>query len=488
MTSWFEVDKEGLRRLTDGKPKSFILRELIQNAFDEKGVTRVYVVGTQQQGEAHFTVLDDAPEGFKNIADAWTLFGDTWKRRDAEARGRMNLGEKLAIARCTSAIITTTKGAITFEQDGTRSRQRFTTESGSKVDVWFKCSRADYKQIINDVLAYLPPRTLVYTVTDETEGDVGADYTVPHPTPLRSFEATLQTEIEVDGITRRTARKTTVDVYPGGPAILYELGLPVQEIECAYSLDVQQKVPLNTDRDAVPAAYLQDLYAETLNAMAADLKPETASATWVRLGSADERVKPEAMQQVITQRYGDKVVVANTNDRRSIDDAISHGYKVVYGSEMSGDEWANVKAAALIPTSSDLFGRDLATDGVTVDPDENMRAVADLAKVIAELTLGIELRVQFYSSQQATVMADYNASNNVLRFNVAKLGGPEWFVKPLRPRVRGAVPSVLEIIIHELGHSGGLHTQAGFHDAICRIGAELTLYALHSPGRFASWL
>lgn len=33
--SWFEVDKGGLRQLMDGKDKSFILRELIQNSFDE---------------------------------------------------------------------------------------------------------------------------------------------------------------------------------------------------------------------------------------------------------------------------------------------------------------------------------------------------------------------------------------------------------------------------------------------------------------------
>ncbi|MHC5057367.1 MAG: hypothetical protein ACYTKD_22050, partial [Planctomycetota bacterium] len=38
--SWFEVDKDGLKQLLEGKDKAFVLRELIQNAWDEPGVTR----------------------------------------------------------------------------------------------------------------------------------------------------------------------------------------------------------------------------------------------------------------------------------------------------------------------------------------------------------------------------------------------------------------------------------------------------------------
>lgn len=33
--NWFEVDKEGLKSLQLGKPKTYVVRELIQNAIDE---------------------------------------------------------------------------------------------------------------------------------------------------------------------------------------------------------------------------------------------------------------------------------------------------------------------------------------------------------------------------------------------------------------------------------------------------------------------
>ena len=33
--NWLEIDKDGLQALQDGKSKTFIVRELVQNAWDE---------------------------------------------------------------------------------------------------------------------------------------------------------------------------------------------------------------------------------------------------------------------------------------------------------------------------------------------------------------------------------------------------------------------------------------------------------------------
>src|ERR1039458_8950790 len=43
MKNWFEVDRQGLARLLERKGKEFILFELIQNGWDEPGVTKVSV-------------------------------------------------------------------------------------------------------------------------------------------------------------------------------------------------------------------------------------------------------------------------------------------------------------------------------------------------------------------------------------------------------------------------------------------------------------
>ena len=48
------------------------------------------------------------------------------------------------------------------------------------------------------------------------------------------------------------------------------------------------------------------------------------------------------------KRFGEKVCVANPFDKQSIDEAISNGYNVIYGSEMSKEEWGKVKENNLI--------------------------------------------------------------------------------------------------------------------------------------------
>src|SRR5512136_1181513 len=104
---WFEVDRKGLRALWAGKPLTFVVRELVQNAWDEPDVTRVDVtlaLDTSRR-QATITVEDDAPEGFADLRHAFTLYADTRKRIDPTKRGRFNLGEKQVLAICSNASI-----------------------------------------------------------------------------------------------------------------------------------------------------------------------------------------------------------------------------------------------------------------------------------------------------------------------------------------------------------------------------------------------
>ena len=86
--NWFEVSRQGLKTLQAGKPKHYIVRELIQNAWDEN-ITQCDVNLSYNRGEALIKVVDDNPEGFKDLADTFTLFKETKKRKDPEKRGRL---------------------------------------------------------------------------------------------------------------------------------------------------------------------------------------------------------------------------------------------------------------------------------------------------------------------------------------------------------------------------------------------------------------
>ena len=89
MKPWFEVDKEGLKALQEGKPKRFVLFELAQNALDEE-ITLCNINIDYRYGFITLTVEDDSPEGFRDISHSWTLFADTYKRKNPEKRGRFN--------------------------------------------------------------------------------------------------------------------------------------------------------------------------------------------------------------------------------------------------------------------------------------------------------------------------------------------------------------------------------------------------------------
>ncbi len=131
---WFEVDKQGLARILERKGKEFALFELSQNAWDEPRVTQVNVT-LERLGRnlACLVVEDDAPEGFKDLSHAFTLFADSAKKANPEQRGRFNLGEKLVLAISDEVTIRTASGGIRFDAAG-RHSLRVGQPKGSRIE------------------------------------------------------------------------------------------------------------------------------------------------------------------------------------------------------------------------------------------------------------------------------------------------------------------------------------------------------------------
>src|ERR1700682_2339720 len=125
-TQWFEVDRVGLGQQAEQHSKGRLIGELVQNALDEAGVTQIAVTLVLVPGRplADLTVEDDSPEGFRDLAHAYTLFAESYKRGNPEQRGQYNFGEKLVLAVCESASISTTKGTVLFDKEGRVERPR----------------------------------------------------------------------------------------------------------------------------------------------------------------------------------------------------------------------------------------------------------------------------------------------------------------------------------------------------------------------------
>jgi len=471
--NWFVVDKNGLKQLQAGKSKTFIINELVQNAFDEN-ITFCKVDITRLTPETvQIRVEDDNPEGFKDIRHAYTLFADTYKRRDVTKRGRFNLGEKQVISICNNATVVTTKGTIVFDDEG-RHEERQTTEEGSIIFVEFDCTEDEYNELIEHTKLLIAPPNIQFIVNGTQ---------IETKQPSHSFSCVLATEVLQDDVMRTTNRKTDVHLIPAnGESYIYEMGIPIVKTDdCPWHIDIQQKVVLAVDREALRPFYYKDLYAEVLNVIYDELTEENCSETWVRIGMKHpRRIKKETVQGVLNVRFGDKFLSSNPFDPNANDEAIAHGYRVITGSEMSKDEWARAKEYGVVHSTTEIFGEkeELLGATQTVDINDEMKLWSKFCKKVAKDTLGInDLQVRYVdvSNKKAAYYCPESNPRSVT-FNVHHLGKRKFF-QSINERN-------LDLLIHELGHECGNHTEHSYHKCITNIAAQLIIKAKHDPKYF----
>jgi hypothetical protein len=222
---WFEVDREGLAEIVLRRGGlSWLIQELISNCWDENGVTKVDVTIEPVEGSptVELTVIDDAPEGFKDLSHAWTLFAKSAKRTDAEKRGRFNLGEKLVLAFCKEAAITTTTGQVMFDSRG-RTSGRERRSAGSEFFGIIRMTRAQLDQALVDLKRLIPPNNIATTINGER--------LMPRA-PIASWHESLWTELpdEETGALARRLRYCEVRAFQpkkGETPMIYEMGIPV---------------------------------------------------------------------------------------------------------------------------------------------------------------------------------------------------------------------------------------------------------------------
>jgi hypothetical protein len=474
---WFEVDTNGLGKQAEEYSKGRLLAELIQNSLDEAGVTQIAVTLALVPGRplADLMVEDDAPEGFRDLSHAYTLHAESYKRGNPEQRGRYNLGEKFVLAVCENATISTTTGTVVFDPDEGRIEQpRQKRDRGSVFQGRIKLTRDEYPAVCDYLRSLLLPENVVVTFN--------GDRLLPRK-PLRTFEASLETLVADDqGVMRPRVRKTTVGLYdalPGEVPAIYELGLPVVETGDRWHINVQQKVPLNSQRDNVRPAYLQAVRVAVLNAIYDLLTEDDATAGWVKLAGADPRCSDEAIKHLIRLRFGDKVAAPDPSDIEAMKAVQAQGGVIVVG--LSKGEWANVKrAGAVLPAgqicpTAKPYSDDPEAKGVTVVPEEKwtegMKNIAAYAGFLSRELMGVSLVVSVVHTTN-NFAACYGSGR--LDFNLLRLGHA-WFQQ-------GPTEEVDRLLIHEFAHHWtGDHLSEEYHDALCRLAAKLKRLALEKP-------
>jgi hypothetical protein len=483
----FEVSKEGLAKILARRGIEFAVLELLQNALDEN-VRQVHVrLGVAgSRGRYRLMVQDDCAEGFQDLSHAYTLFAESRKTKNPEQRGRFNLGEKLVIAVCDEASITTTTGQVIFEGKHRRSGRERTVQ-GSVFEGVLKMTRDEYERTCEVIRTVIIPNrrddaTLAIEVSFNGEP-------LPYRRPVRlAGHVPLPTEIaDPEGYLRPTVRQTDVWIHeplPGRAAMLYELGIPVVETGDRYDVNVMQKIPLNADRDNVTPAYLRQVRTIVLNATHDMLSAEEAKATWVTGALEDPNVAHEAVEQIITARYGEKRVIADPSDPEGTKIAMSQGYTVIPGGALSREAWENVhssgaaRPAGQVTPSPKPFhegGRPLK---VVPEDDwtDEQRSMADFVQRFGAHLLGHYVKVEIANDFGWPFRACFGVG--CITLNAARLGGA-WF---------GCAPSdpvVVSLLLHEFAHDAvSDHLSNRFHNEVGRLGAHAVRIALEKPELF----
>lgn len=471
--NWFDVDRKGLAKLLERRGgKAWVIFELLSNAWDEDGCTEVAVEIEAIEGrpEAWLTVTDNVPNGFADVTHAFTLFAESRKKADATKRGRFNFGEKLVLAACTEATIKTTTAAFSFGPEGRKVlKQR--TPKGSEFCGILRITRDELKAVLDDVLALIPPIGIKTTVNSVE---------LLARSVVTSFEATLPTEInDGEGVLRRSARATTVNLYeprPGETPTLYELGIPVVALpDDRFHIVVGQKIPLSMERDSVTPSFLRHLRAIVLNHAHDKLTADDLSAAWVTEATTDRCVQSAAVSTMLDARFGKKRVSYDPSDLEANKRAIAAGYAVIAGRSLPKDTWEVVRTANLaVPAGQVTPGHVVHTspDGyelMTVHPTDYSEGMCRLVAFygrMATALLGCAIQIRIVSDmrlQYAATFGDRQLTLNKVRLRT------KFFEDPIGE-------AQVALGIHEFAHHRVMdHLSDEFHDECCRLGAKLAI-------------
>lgn len=505
--NWFEVDKKGLGSLLERRGPGFILYELIQNAIDEEGVDEVLVdLGPgPKRGMSVIAVTDNSPEGFRRLSDAWTLFATSYKAGNPTQRGRFNLGEKLVLALCEKAQITTTKGAVLFDEKGRHQTNMCARGVGTSFVATIRMTEIQRYEALAAVRRMIPPKGIkIYVPANASGFSLDGPQILPRPMPVAEFRTSLQTEFADDeGILRRTKRMTDVAVYEAADSVgwVYEMGVPIVETGDRWHYDIGQKVPQGLERDNVPPAFLRQLRTEALNALYTQVTPDDVNETWVRDAVASKEVSPDAFRTVLDQRFGENRVMADPTDPEATKRAVAAGFTPVYGNQLSQGERDNIRTFRetgwdpVVPAGQSEFATKklFSPSGKPAkvlnpaDYTSGQRRVVEYTRAVAMETLGKPVDVIILNEMTLGCSAAYRpvpkgldefpglaalfAGRPLFMYNLGRLGR-DWF----EDTSSDGLKRINWLIIHELAHDMSLdHLSSDFHDGLCEVGASLAI-------------
>lgn len=444
----FTVSEIGLKARNSDREPWDLVKELIQNAWDEAPFAQVchITAETNHDGtETTITVEDDGP-GFDKIEDAYTLMGPTKKTADCTKRGRFNRGEKDVISLALEAQVETKGHTVIFPRDTEHGREQVANDRqrGTVVTVVMQWGPRDREQLIAKLMTLRPPI--------ECPTYINEQQIISNP-PIIRDRAQLRTVIQdsPESPVRNTRRHTAIEITephdPAGKARLYEMGLPVQEIDTPWDVDVMQKLPLDDRRNAVPDSYLKEIYREVLNIAHRRLDERHFAESWVTQALEQPSITPEAVRTTFQARYRNTQAVFASMDNDANNRARAHDYAVVDAQSLSAKVAAAFREHVGIEEASLKFGNPTSPEhDYEPEPGSNCEAFANWITETCKM-FNLNVTVRFFNEPSNKLQADCEVgkTNPTMRLNQATLGD-EFFEEPHSTREHW------NLLLHEVAH------------------------------------
>ena len=439
MKNRFEISAEGMKLLHQNRPLWQLVKELVANAWDEPTADTCWVDISHDAGIITVEVTDNG-QGFSDISDAYTLMAPSAKTTNAQMRGRFNIGEKEIISISHHAEVRTGNKLISFPPEGgfiVSDSVNGETSIICHIEVDPEDAGRIVAETVEALQLFLSPLGQNYYVNGRGMGK---------RIPARSTRANLPTILATgpgEPLKMIPNSGTDIDIYDVRPATgrIFEMGIPIQEVDMPFDVNIMQKVPMPPNRDVVSSSYLQDVYAEVLK-VTSDLDIDFGEA-WVTKAVEDTRTPNNVVKVVMDNKLGSNAMLY-TNDRQANEDAFDHGKNLIAPTSLSKAERERYRDVGL--GSASMYTREAggadATPYRRANVTTEMEDVASMAKTLAKRLLDRTITVEFVSDPKFGASADYGSGH--MRFDVFSLG-VQWFELSNETEQ-------IELIMHELAH------------------------------------
>ena len=481
---WLAVSTEGFSEQQRGRPLEHLVKELVQNALDSVGASGRIALDVHPSGSGTIAITcsDDGP-GAADLGKLNVVFITT-KKDGVTQRGRMGRGFKELLSIASSATVRSRDQELRFTvESGVRRvalQHGLPWHAGFAVNMEVEHEEAG-KPLVPYFRSLLLPEAVVLAVNGEA---------VP-PRPVhRVVEAWLTTERFANGRWEKPVLATRVHLVPVAgdePALIHEMGIPVAPVEWTepFHCDVQQRVPMNPNRDAVMVGYPARLQRVCLAAVLPAMTKERALQPWV--GEAATHLDWQTQQAVVRKAFGGMVVRAVPAVGRFDHDADAQelGHEVVHAAHMPHGfrqlVQTHVHTSAAV-AKRERFSRAYAAtekgltrpDVLALDLEAPPKGLEDAARAIAEygrdtvLTrldfaawfceVAIERRYgvrRVVPVRVAQLREAYDATWSVKDELTLNLAYPGNWLGPL-------LPNSFALLVHEIAHHEAFHHGRAF--------------------------